>query len=130
MQIHYTKTIYNGWIEVCYLQVAMLGKNLSHLTSGGGEDGEQIKIFISNIGYFSSIFGEQIKIFAYNISKFVLKYLVSCFNSKYLLGISTYFLMVFEPNLFFNISYILQVRTSMCLEVLSGSFVLRRRAEW
>ena len=27
--------------RTCHLQVAMLGKNLSHLTSGGGEDGEQ-----------------------------------------------------------------------------------------
>ena len=46
------------YLHIFHLQVAMLGKNLSHLTSGGGEDGEQI--FST---FLTEIFAQILKIF-------------------------------------------------------------------
>ena len=50
------------YLHICHLQVAMLGKNLSHLTSGGGEDGEQLfsKYVTEFFLHFLTILGEQL----------------------------------------------------------------------
>ena len=48
--------------QLCHLQVAMLGKNLSHLTSGGGEDGEQIfsRRLTEIFAHVLTIYGKQL----------------------------------------------------------------------